>query len=241
MFLTLTTPRDDDGYPLVTVTAQFVGGPRDHTWLVVATTPNNTEDTADLYPYGPFTTEDGARDWAEAHLAPHSTYTVVPLTTPYTDADVEAELGKPNPPHKEPRPTRSHTVARILTASPYNLTRLRHTTRPDTRRRGFTAREVEDPELGPVVRLTALGPHRDRDHASIRSILRHEHPRYTVTDHGTHLHVRLRPDAELHAAADQAALHAAPTLPTPDEEHRADQAVDGLPADWQRAARRCID
>ncbi|MGW6145627.1 hypothetical protein [Streptomyces sp. NPDC055140] len=95
MFLHLTTLHNLDREPIGTVDAQFVGGHRTHTWLVVATTPHNTGDTVDLYPYGPFATDDGARAWAEAHLAPYSTYTVSPLTAPYTSATVAEELGKP--------------------------------------------------------------------------------------------------------------------------------------------------
>jgi hypothetical protein len=217
-YLRLTTVRDLDGEPIATVDAQFVTGTHlPHTWLIIAT-PDDGDDangspTPLLCHYGPFTDPDGARAWAEAHLAPYATrYTVVPLTAPYTYADVEKALGKPVR-TQNPRPARANTIARYF--KPYTLTRLRYGTRTDTPRHGFTARETEHPELGPVVELTALGPdrhERDRDHSLMQTVLHLDHPRYEVTDCRTHLLVRRLSDAELHARADQAAARVAPHL-----------------------------
>lgn len=46
----------------------------------------------------------------------------------------------------------------------------------------------------------------------MRAVLRLNHPRYEVTDQHTHLLVRRLSDAELHAAADQAAARVTPHL-----------------------------
>ncbi|RNG28739.1 hypothetical protein [Streptomyces botrytidirepellens] len=165
MFLPLTIVRDEYGVPVATVTAQFIASTfLPHTWLVIAT-PNGDEDRGGgpdgkrpvhLDSYGPFTDPDGARAWAEAHLTPYALrYTVVPLTAPWTDAETEAARGKPLYRSATARPARANTVAKYF--KPSNLTRLRHTTPADTPRHGFTARELEHPELGPVVQLTALG------------------------------------------------------------------------------------
>ncbi|MEU6293069.1 hypothetical protein [Streptomyces sp. NPDC046988] len=216
-FLRLTTVRDLDGEPIATVNAQFVSSTfLPHSWMIIATGDDDGDrsgKTAHLDSYGPFTDPDGARAWAEAHLAPYATrYTAVPLTAPYTYADVEKQLGKPVRTHN-PRPARANTIARYF--KPYTLTRLRYGIRPDTRRQGFTAREVDHPDLGPVVELTALGPdrhQRDRDHHLMHTVLRHDHARYEVTDHHTHLLVRRLSDAELHAAADRAAARVTPHL-----------------------------
>ncbi|WP_327411221.1 hypothetical protein OG458_42270 (plasmid) [Streptomyces sp. NBC_01281] len=217
--LRLTTVRDLDGEPIATVDAQFVSSTyHPHTWMVIATSDDDGDgdhsgNTAHLDSYGPFADPDGARAWAEAHLTPYNTrYTAVPLTAPYTYADVEKALGKPVP-TKKARPARANTVARYF--KPYTITRLRYGTRTDTPRQGFTARETEHPELGPVVELTALGPdrhERDRDQELMQSVLRLDHPRYEVTDEGTRLLVRRLSDAELHARADQAAARVAPHL-----------------------------
>ncbi|MFD5079531.1 hypothetical protein [Streptomyces sp. NPDC058371] len=219
-FLRLTTVRDLDGEPIATVNAQFVTSTDlPHTWLIIATADDESDDgyddpTAHLGSYGPFADPDGARAWAEAHLAPYATrYTAVPLTAPYTYADVEKALGKPVRTSKELRPARADTIASYF--KPYALTRLRYGTRTDTPRHGFTARETEHPELGPVVELTALGPdryQRDRDHSVMQTVLNLDHPRYEVTDHHTQLLVRRLADAELHARADQAAARVAPHL-----------------------------
>lgn len=178
MFLHLTTVRDLDGEPIAAVDAQFVGGVFSHTYMVIATDPDRTGNTLALHPYGPFATDDDARAWAAAHLAPYMTFTVAPLATPETNATASANLS--TPPHRSTTapPARAATIARHL--KPYDLPRLRHTTRPETARRGFTARESEHPELGPVVELTAIGPdpyQRDRDHSLMRTVLRHDHPR----------------------------------------------------------------
>lgn len=220
MFLRLTTVRNLDGEPIATINAQCATSTHlPHTWLIITTPDDDGDDpydstTAHLDHYGPFTDPDGARAWAESHLAPYATrYTVVPLTAPYTNADVEKELGKPLHRSTAARPARANTIARYF--KPYQLTRLRHTTRPDTARRGFTARELEHPELGPVVQLTALGPdpyQRGDDHSLMKTVLRHDHPRYEVTDQHTSLLVRRRSDAELHALADQAAARVAPHI-----------------------------
>lgn len=214
--LRLTTARDLDGEPIATVNAQFITSTfLPHTWLVIATIDNEADkpNTAYLDHYGPFTDRAGARAWAEAHLAPYGyRYTVAPLTAPYTYADVEKTQGKPVR-TAPPRPARARTIARFF--EPHRLTRLRHTTRTDTPRQGYTARESEHPELGPVVELTALGPdsyRRERDHDLMRAVLRLNHPRYEVTDQHTHLLVRRLSDAELHAAADQAAARVTPHL-----------------------------
>ncbi|WP_435060310.1 hypothetical protein [Streptomyces sp. bgisy060] len=215
MFLHLTTLLDLDQEPIGTVDAQFVGGARSNTFIVVATTPHNTGGMVDLLPYGPFATSDDARAWAAAHLTPYSTFTVAPLATPYTDAEANAELRTPIRPSTTARPARADTIAKLLKT--YNLPRLRlHCgTRTDTSRRGFTARELNHPELGHVVELTVYGPddyQRERDHRLMQTVLRHEDPRYEVTDHHTHLLVRRLSDAELHAAADRAADRVAPHL-----------------------------
>jgi hypothetical protein len=216
--LRLTTVRDLDGEPIATVDAQFVTSTHlPHTWLVIATADGEGVSdggrTAHLDSYGPFAEPDGARVWAEAHLTPYATrYTVVPLTAPYTYADVEKAPGKPVR-TSPPRPARANTIASYF--KPYTLTRLRYGTRTDTPRHGFTAREVEHAELGPVVELTALGPdsyRRERDHSLMKTVLRHDHPRYEVTDQHTHLLVRRLSDAELHVRADQAADRVTPTL-----------------------------
>jgi hypothetical protein len=217
MFLRLTTVRDLDGEPIATVNAQFVTSTYlPHSWMIIATGDDDGDhgqDTAHLDSYGPFADPDGARAWAEAHLAPYATrYTAVPLTAPYTYADVEKDLGKPVR-TQNPRPARANTIARYF--KPYTLTRLRYGTRPDTPRHGFTARDREHPELGPVVELTALGPdpyQRDHDHHQMKSALRLNHPQYDVTDQDTHLLVRRLSDAELHNRADQAAARVAPHL-----------------------------
>ncbi|MGW3932957.1 hypothetical protein ACWECC_33420 [Streptomyces microflavus] len=217
-FLPLTTVRDLDGEPIATVNAQFVASTHlPHTWMIIATPADddsgNDETTVHLDSYGPFADPDGARAWAEAHLAPYANrYTAVPLTAPYTYADVEKDLGKPVR-TQNPRPARANTIARYF--KPYTLTRLRYGTRTDTPRHGYTARELEHPELGPVVELTALGPdrhQRDRDHSSMQTLLHLNHPRYQVTDKHTRLLVRRLSDAELHAAADRAAARVAPHL-----------------------------
>ncbi|MCQ1582748.1 hypothetical protein [Streptomyces parvus] len=213
MFLHLTTVRDLDGEPIATVDAQFVGGVSSHTSMVIATDPDRTGNTVALHPYGPFATDDDARAWAAAHLAPYMTFTVAPLATPETNATASANLSTPPQRSTTTPPARANIIARHL--KPYDLPRLRHTTRPDTARRGFTARESEHPELGPVVELTALGPdpyQRDRDHSLMKTVLRHDHPRYEVTDQRTHLLVRRLSDAELHARADRAAARVAPYL-----------------------------
>ncbi|WP_237409008.1 hypothetical protein [Streptomyces sp. M2CJ-2] len=46
----------------------------------------------------------------------------------------------------------------------------------------------------------------------MKTVLRHDHPRYEVTDQRTHLLVRRLSDAELHARADQAARRVTPHL-----------------------------
>ncbi|MEV4868528.1 hypothetical protein [Streptomyces syringium] len=89
MFLHLTTLLNLDQEPIGTVDAQFVGGARSNTFIVVATTPNNTGGMVDLHPYGPFATDDDARAWAAAHLAPYMTFTVAPLATPDTNATAD--------------------------------------------------------------------------------------------------------------------------------------------------------
>lgn len=226
MFLQLTTVRDLDGEPIATVNAQFDTSTHlPHTWLIIATADDDGDPsgnpTAHLDSYGPFADPDGARAWAEAHLAPYaSRYTVVPLTAPWTNAEGNAGLREPIHRSATVRPARANTVARYF--KPYNLTRLRYGTRTDTPRHGFTARETEHHGLGPVVELTALGPdryQRDRDHGLMTTVLRLDHPRYEVTDQHTHLLVRRLSDAELHARADQAAArvapHIAPSPPTP--------------------------
>lgn len=217
-FLPLTTVRDLDGEPTATVTAQFYTGTHlPHTWMIIATAGDDGGHldgvTVHLGSYGPFADPGGARVWAEAHLAPYGTrYTAVPLTTPYTYPDVKKDQSKPVR-TQSPRPARAHTIARYL--KPYTLTRLRHDTRTDTPRHGYTAREVEHPELGLVVELTALGPdpyQRDRDHHLMQTVLHQDHPRYEVTDERTRLLVRRLSDTELHAAADRAADRVAPHL-----------------------------
>ncbi|MFJ5951404.1 hypothetical protein [Streptomyces noursei] len=213
MLLHLTTLRDLDQNPIGIVDAQFVSGARSNTFMIVATEPDHTGSRATLHPYGPFATTDDAHAWAAAHLTPYSTWTVAPLATPFTDAEANAELRTPLRPSTTVRPARANTIAHHL--KPYELTRLRYGTRTDTPRRGFTARELDYPELGPVVELTALGPdpyQRDRDHHLMKTVLRQDHPRYEVTDQRTHLLVRRLSDAELHAAADQAAARVAPHL-----------------------------
>ncbi|MGX1887066.1 hypothetical protein [Streptomyces sp. NPDC055287] len=213
MFLHLTTLLNLDQEPIGTVDAQFVGGARTNTFMIVATDPDHTGDQVALYSYGPFATDDDARAWAAAHLTPYSTYTVAPLATPYTNAEVNTELRTPLH-HSTTAPrARADTIAAYLT--PHDLTRLRHNTRSDTARQGFTAREMEHPELGPVVELTALGPdpyRRERDHSRMRTVLRHDYPRFEVTDQDTRLLVRRLSDAELHDRADQAAARVAPHL-----------------------------
>lgn len=179
----LSTVRDLDGEPIATVNAQFITSTfLPHTWLVIAT-PNDDDSNDDnpsahLDHYGPFTDRDGARAWAEAHLAPYANrYTVAPLTAPYTYADVEKTQGKPVR-TTPPRPARARTIARFF--EPHQLTRLRYGTRPDTTRQGFTARESEHPELGPVVELTALGPdpyQRQCDHDLMKAVLHQFHLR----------------------------------------------------------------
>ncbi|WP_086731592.1 hypothetical protein [Streptomyces carpinensis] len=181
----------------------------------MSTTPDDGDrsdnPTVDLYPYGPFTTEDGARDWAGAHLAPYGTiYTVAPVTVPYTDADIARELGEPLRVSSRPYPARAATLGRESQA--HDFTRLRVGTRAETTRRGFTARDITHRELGPVVELTALGPDREDRHRAITAVLYTHYPRYTATDQGTSLLVRRRTDAELHAHADQAATDVAPHL-----------------------------
>ncbi|MFI9771876.1 hypothetical protein ACIHJG_34180 [Streptomyces sp. NPDC052415] len=238
MFLHLTTLLDLDQKPIGTVDAQFVGGARSNTFIVVATTPNNTGAMVDLLPYGPFATPDDARAWAAAHLTPDSTFTVAPLATPYTDAEANAELRTPIRPSTTARPARADTITKLLKT--YNLSRLRlhRGTRTETGRRGFTARELDHSELGHVVELIAYGPdpyQRDRDHSLMKTVLRHEDPRYEVTDHHTHLLVRRLSAAELHAAADLAADRVAPHLaaltsstqpPAPDATLAADADAD---------------
>lgn len=215
MFLHLTTLLDLDQEPIGTVDAQFVGGAFSHTFMVVATDPDRTGGQVALHSYGPFATDDDARAWAAAHLTPYSTFTVAPLATPSTNAEASAHLRTPVHRSTTARPARANTIAKLLKT--YNLPRLRlhRGTRTDTRRRGFTARELEHPEFGPVVELTAHGPddyQRDDDHRLMQTVLRHEDPRYEVTDQRTHLLVRRLSDAELHAAADQAAARVAPYL-----------------------------
>ncbi|MEU1077786.1 MULTISPECIES: hypothetical protein [unclassified Streptomyces] len=213
MFLHLTTVLNLDQDPIATVDAQFVGGAFANTSMVVATDPDRTGSQVALHSYGPFATDNDARAWAVAHLTPYSSWTVAPLATPYTNAEGNAERRKPITHSTTARPARANTIAAYL--KPHQLTRLRYGTRPDTPRQGFTAREFDHPHLGPVVELTALGPdayQRESDHRLMRTVLRHEHVRYEVTDHHTHLLVRRLSDAELHAAADRAAARVAPHL-----------------------------
>ncbi|MFI0813487.1 hypothetical protein [Streptomyces echinatus] len=213
MFLHLTTLLNLDQDPIATVDAQFVGGAFANTSMVVATDPDRTGGQVALHSYGPFATDNDARAWAVAHLTPYSNWTVAPLATPYTNAEGNAERRKPTTHSTTARPARANTIAAYL--KPHQLTRLRYGTRPDTTRQGFTAREFDHPHLGPVVELTALGPdayQRESDHRLMRTVLRHEHVRYEVTDHHTHLLVRRLSDAELHAAADRAAARVAPHL-----------------------------
>ncbi|MCX4826317.1 hypothetical protein OG883_45885 [Streptomyces sp. NBC_01142] len=214
MFLHLTTLLDLDQEPIGTVSAQFVGGARTNTWLVVANTPNETGDHVALHTYGPFATDDDARAWAAAHLTPYSTWTIAPLAIPYTNAEVNAERRKPLRHSTTARRARADTIAAYLT--PYDgLTRLPRNTRPDTSRHGFTARESEHPGLGPVVELTALGPddyRREDDHHRMKAILRRDYPHFEITDQDTRLLVRRLSDAELHDRADQAAARVAPHL-----------------------------
>ncbi|MEV6841101.1 hypothetical protein AB0N17_42625 [Streptomyces sp. NPDC051133] len=216
--LRLTTVRNLDGEPVATVNAQFVTSTHlPHSWLITATaTADDDRDdydnpTAHLDHDGPFADPDGARAWAEAHLAPHATrYAVVPLTAPYTYADVERALGKPGHASEKARPARANTIAKYF--RPFDLTRLRYGTRTDTRLHRPRDRA---PDLGPVVELTALGPdryQRDRDHSLMQTVLRLDHPRYEVTDKHTHPLVRRLSDAGLHARADQAADRVAPHL-----------------------------
>ncbi|MGW6202114.1 hypothetical protein ACWF9B_00440 [Streptomyces sp. NPDC055089] len=216
--LPLTTVRDLDGEPIATVNAQFVVSTHlPHSWMIIATPADDDSGddraTAHLNSYGPFADPDGARAWAEAHLAPYANrYTAVPLTAPYTYANIEKDVGRPAR-TQNPRHARANTIARYF--KPYTLTRLRYGTRTDTPRHGYTARELEHPELGPVVELIALGPdhyQRDRDHSAMQTILHLGHPRYEVTDQRTHLLVRRLSDAELHARADRAAARVAPYL-----------------------------
>ncbi|MEU9761890.1 hypothetical protein AB0D98_19515 [Streptomyces sp. NPDC047987] len=138
-----------------------------------------------------------------------------PLATPYTNAEGNAGRRTPITHSTTARPARADTITKLLKT--YNLPRLRlhRGTRTDTSRRGFTARELNHPELGHVVELTVYGPdayQRESDHRLMRTVLRHEHVRYEVTDHHTHLLVRRPSDAELHAAADRAAARVAPHL-----------------------------
>lgn len=213
MFLHLTTLLDLDQEPIATVDAQFVGDALSETFMVVATDPDRTGPMVALHSYGPFATTGDARAWAVAHLTPYSSWTVAPLATPYTNAAGNAGRRKPIVHSTTARPARANTIARYF--KPHQLTRLRYGTRTDAPRQGFTARELEHPQLGPVVELTALGPdtyQRESDHRLMRTVLRHEHPRYEVTDHHTHLLVRRLSDAELHAAADRAAARVAPHL-----------------------------
>ncbi|MFJ8696842.1 hypothetical protein [Streptomyces roseolilacinus] len=213
MFLHLTTLLNLDQDPIATVDAQFVGGAFANTSMVVATDPDRTGGMVALHSYGPFATDNDARAWAAAHLTPYSSWTVAPLATPYTNSEGNAGRRKPITRSTTARPARANTIAAYL--KPHQLTRLRYGTRPDTPRQGFTARELDHPQLGPVVELTALGPdayQRESDHRLMRTVLRHEHVRYEVTDHHTHLLVRRLSDAELHAAADRAAARVAPHL-----------------------------
>lgn len=213
MFLHLTTVLNLDQDPIATVDAQFVGGAFANTSMVVATDPDRTGSQVALHSYGPFATDNDARAWAVAHLTPYSSWTVAPLATPYTNAEGNAWRRKPITHSTTARPARANTIAAYL--KPHQLTRLRYGTRPDTPRQGFTAREFDHPHLGPVVELTALGLdayQRESDHRLMRTVLRHEHVRYEVTDHHTHLLVRRLSDAELHAAADRAAARVAPHL-----------------------------
>ncbi|MFD7861576.1 hypothetical protein [Streptomyces sp. NPDC059783] len=213
MFLHLTTLLHLDQVPIATVDAQFVGGAFSHTFMVVATDPDRTGGQVALHSYGPFATTGDARAWAVAHVTPYSSWTVAPLATPYTDAEGNAGRRKPITHSTTARPARANTIAAYL--KPHQLTRLRYGTRPDTPRQGFTAREVDHPHLGPVVELTALGPdpyQRERDHSRMKTVLHHEHARYEVTDHHTHILVRRLSKAELHAAADRAATRVTPHL-----------------------------
>ncbi|MFH0245916.1 hypothetical protein ACGRHY_26675 [Streptomyces sp. HK10] len=213
MFLHLTTLLNLDQDPIATVDAQFVGGALSNTSMVVATDPDRTGGMVALHSYGPFATTDDARAWAVAHLTPYSSWTVASLATPYTNAEGNAGRRKPVTHSTTTRPARANTIAAYLKV--HQLTRLRYGTRTDTPRQGFTARELDHPQLGPVVELTALGPdayQRESDHHRMRTVLRHEHARYEVTDHHTHLLVRRLSDAELHAAADRAAARVAPHL-----------------------------
>lgn len=213
MLLHLTTLLDLDQDPIADVDAQFVGGAFAETSMVVATDLDRTGGMVALHAYGPFATDDDARAWAVAHLTPYSSWTVAPLATPYTNAEGNAGRRKPITRSATARPARAHTIAAYL--KPHALTRLRYGTRAVTRRQGFTAREFDHPQLGPVVELTALGPdayQRESDHRLMRIVLRHEHARYEVTDHHTHLLVRRLSEAELHAAADRAAARVAPHL-----------------------------
>jgi hypothetical protein len=210
MFLHLTTLLNLDQDPIATVDAQFVGGALSETFMVVATDPDRTGPMVALHSYGPFATTSDARAWAVAHLTPDSSWTVAPLATPYTNAEGNAQRRKPITHSTIARPARANTIASYL--KPHQLTRLRYGTRTDTPRQGFTARELEHPQLGPVVELTALGPdayQRESDHCLMRTVLHHEHARYEVTDHHSHLLVRRLSDAELHATADRAAARVA--------------------------------
>ncbi|MFE9250895.1 hypothetical protein [Streptomyces sp. NPDC007088] len=213
MFLHLTTLLNLDQDPIATVDAQFVGGAFGNTFMVVATDPDRTGGMVALHTYGPFATADDAHVWAAAHIASYSAWAVAPLAAPYTNAEGNAGRRKPITHSTTARAARANTIATYL--KPHRLTRLRYGTRRDTTRQGFTARELDHPELGPVVELTALGPdayQRDRDHHLMHTVLRHDHARYEVTDHHTHLLVRRLSDAELHAAADRAAARVTPHL-----------------------------
>ncbi|MGW1155989.1 hypothetical protein ACWD45_32495 [Streptomyces rubiginosohelvolus] len=178
-----------------------------------ATGPNRTGNTITLHSCRPSASDDDTRAWAAAHLA---RYTNVHRRAPRHSRDQRHRrpLHAAPPVHdRAPAPARANIIARHL--KPYELPRLRHTTRPDTARRCFTARESEHPELGPVIELTALGPdlyQRERDHSLMKTMLRHDHPRYEVTDERTHLLVLRLSDAELHARADRAAARVAPYL-----------------------------
>ncbi|MEU5201109.1 hypothetical protein AB0G86_44935 [Streptomyces scabiei] len=212
-YLRLTTVRDLDGEPIATVNAQFdVSTHLPHTWLIIAAAADDDpidSPTAHLDSYGPFATPDDARAWAAAHLTPYSTFTVAPLATPYTDAEANAELRTPIRPSTTAHPARADTITKLLKT--YNLPRLRlhRGTRTETSRRGFTAQELDHPELGHVVELIAYGPddyQRERDHRLMQTVLRHEDPRYEVTDH---------PPTSWYAVSPPPSSTPAPTGPPP--------------------------
>ncbi|WP_256098641.1 hypothetical protein [Streptomyces agglomeratus] len=98
----------------------------------------------------------------------------------------------------------------------------------------------------PTTELAAPGPDHEYDLRTMSLILRHDHPRYEVTDQRTHLRVRRLSDAELHARADRAAARVAPYLaaltaetapPVADKTEAAAEAAHALFDAVLRAAR----